>query len=126
MHHDTDNAQHFWHSRLPEGSLGVVLVIMAAGAAWAHEKAIYAGDEAFRSLPPAKRKLMRAQHLRPLLEGFFDWVRQVRPTTVGRNLITSALSYTSNQEKELLRVLDDGRLPGPVNHAGHARSPDRN
>jgi hypothetical protein len=51
-------------------------------------RAIYAADEAFRALPPAKRKLMRAQHVRPLLEGFFEWVRQARTVAQGRNLAT--------------------------------------
>jgi hypothetical protein len=74
-------------------------------------RAIYAADDAFRGLPPAKRKLMRAEHLRPLLVSFFDWVKQVRAVVTGRNLVTSALTYAFNQEKELLRVLDDGRLP---------------
>ena len=74
-------------------------------------RAIYAADDAFRNLPPAKRKPMRAEHLRPLLESFFDWVRQARTVITGRNLLTSALTYAFNQEKELLRVLDDGRLP---------------
>jgi transposase len=74
-------------------------------------RAIYAADEAFRKMPPAKRKLMRADHLRPLLESFFEWVKQARLVTEGRNLATSALGYAFNQEKELLRVLDDGRLP---------------
>lgn len=86
--------------KYPEGVQGLMRI-----------RAIYAADEAFRALPPAKRKLMRAQHLRPLLESFFDWVRQVRAVITGRNLITSALTYAFNQEKELLRVLDDGRLP---------------
>jgi len=74
-------------------------------------RAIYAADEAFRKLPPAKRKLMRAEHLRPLLVDFFDWVKQARSTAEGRNLATKALGYAVNQEKELLRVLEDGRLP---------------
>jgi transposase len=74
-------------------------------------RAIYATDEAFRKLPPAKRKLMRAEHLRPLLVDFFDWVKQARSTSEGRNLATKALGYAVNQEKELMRVLDDGRLP---------------
>jgi transposase len=86
--------------KYPEGVQGLMRI-----------RAIYAADEAFRSLPPAKRKLMRAEHLRPLLESFFDWVRQVRAVVAGRNLVTSALTYAFNQEKELLRVLDDGRLP---------------
>jgi hypothetical protein len=62
-------------------------------------RAIYAVDEAFRRLPAAKRKLMRAEHLRPLLENFFDWVRQVRAVVAGRNLVTSALTYAFNQER---------------------------
>jgi hypothetical protein len=74
-------------------------------------RALYAADDAFRSLPPAKRKLMRAEHLRPLLDDFFDWVKQARSSTEGRNLATKALGYAVNQEKELRRVLDDGRLP---------------
>jgi transposase len=73
-------------------------------------RAIYAADEAFRGLPPAKRKLMRAEHLRPLLDSFFGWVRQARVVAEGRNLATNALGYAFNQEKELMRVLDDGRL----------------
>ena len=74
-------------------------------------RALYAADEAFRSLPPAKRKVMRGQHLRPLLADFFEWVKQARTVAEGRNLATKALGYAFNQEKELLRVLDDGRLP---------------
>jgi transposase len=54
---------------------------------------------------------MRAQHLRPLMQSFFDWIRDVRSKTEGRNLATRALGYAFNQEKELLRVLEDGRLP---------------
>jgi transposase len=74
-------------------------------------RAIYAADDAFRSMPPAKRKLMRDQHLRPLIDQFFDWVKQARSTVQGRNLATKALGYAFNQEHELRRVLDDPRLP---------------
>ena len=74
-------------------------------------RAIYAADEAFRKMPPAKRKLMRAEHLRPLLVDFFEWVKQARSAAEGRNLATKALGYAVNQETELMRVLDDGRLP---------------
>lgn len=74
-------------------------------------RAIYAADEAFRKLPPAKRKIAREQHVRPLIESFFAWVRDARAQAQGRNLATKALGYAVNQEHELLRVLDDGRLP---------------
>lgn len=74
-------------------------------------RAIYAVDDSFRKLPPAKRKLARDEHVRPLMEAFFAWVKQVRFTQHGRNLATKALGYAANQEQELRRVLADGRLP---------------
>jgi transposase len=74
-------------------------------------RAIYAADDAFRRMPPAKRKLMRAGHVRPLMESFFAWVKQARAAAQGRDLATKALGYAFNQEQQLLRVLEDGRLP---------------
>ena len=74
-------------------------------------RAVYAADDAFRRMPPAKRKLMRAEHVRPLMEGFFTWVKQARAVAQGRDLATKALGYAFNQEQQLLRVLEDGRLP---------------
>jgi transposase len=60
---------------------------------------------------PAKRKLLRAEHVRPLMESFFTWVKQARTMAQGRDLATKALGYAFNQEQQLLRVLEDGRLP---------------
>jgi transposase len=74
-------------------------------------RAIYAADDAFRSMPPAKRKLLRDEHVRPLIDAFFDWVKEARSSAQGRNLATKALGYALNQEQELRRVLDDPRLP---------------
>jgi transposase len=74
-------------------------------------RAIYAADDRFRKLPPAKRKLARDEHVRPLVNSFFEWVQQARLEQKGRNLATKALGYASNQEHELRRVLADGRLP---------------
>jgi transposase len=74
-------------------------------------RAIYAADNSFRKLPPAKRKLSRDEHVRPLIDAFFEWVKQARFAQHGRNLATKALGYATNQEQELRRVLADGRLP---------------
>lgn len=74
-------------------------------------RAIYAADDSFRKLPPDKRKLARDEHVRPLVDAFFEWVSQARLTQRGRNLATKALGYACNQEQELRRVLADGRLP---------------
>jgi transposase len=74
-------------------------------------RAIYAADHAVRHAPPAQRQALRDQHVRPLMEGFFDWVHAARTITPGRNLATKALGYATNQEAELRRVLDDVNLP---------------
>ena len=74
-------------------------------------RAIYAADDAFGRVLPAKRKLLRAEHVRPLMESFFEWVAQARATVQGRDLATKALGYAFNQKQQLLRVLEDGRLP---------------
>ena len=74
-------------------------------------RAIYAADNAFRKLPPAQRKLMRDEHVRPLINSFFQWAREARASASGRDLATRAIGYALNQEAELRRVLDDGKLP---------------
>jgi transposase len=74
-------------------------------------RAIYAIDDSFRKLPPIKRKTMRDEHVRPLMDGFFEWAKQARGEAHGRNLATKALGYALNQEAELRRVLADPRLP---------------
>lgn len=74
-------------------------------------RAIYAADQAVSRAPIAERKTLREQHVRPLATSFFDWARAARPGVQGRNLATKALGYAVNQEAELMRVLDDVKLP---------------
>jgi hypothetical protein len=74
-------------------------------------RAIYAADEAVARVPLAERQALRERHVRPLVTGFFDWARGARQQVQGRNLATKALCYATNQEAELLRVLDDVNLP---------------
>lgn len=74
-------------------------------------RAMYEMDRAFNKFPPEKRKQLRDEHLRPLIDQFFDWVEQARMHAAGRTLAAKALGYAHNQEHELRRVLDDPRLP---------------
>lgn len=67
-------------------------------------------DAQFAKLPPRDRKRRRAIELAPLIDDFFAWVEQARRTEVGRTLATKALGYAHNQEHELRRVLEDGKL----------------
>lgn len=73
-------------------------------------RAMFATDAKFKDLPPRDRKRRRAVELAPLIDDFFRWVEEARRTALGRTLATKALGYAHNQEHELRRVLEDGRL----------------
>jgi transposase len=61
--------------------------------------------------PPAKRKLLRDQHSRPLLEAFFAWADvEYAKINDQRGLLRSAFGYVVRQKGALRRFLDDGRL----------------
>ncbi len=74
-------------------------------------RAIYAADNSLAKLPPSERKERRGVLVAPLIDDFFGWVHRELRAASGRNLATKALGYAANQEHELRRVLDDGRLP---------------
>ncbi|MBA3844478.1 MAG: IS66 family transposase [Actinobacteria bacterium] len=74
-------------------------------------RAIYAADQAVSRAAATERQALRERHVRPLATSLFDWARGAREVTPGRNLATKALGYAVNQEAELLRVLDDSKLP---------------
>ena len=73
-------------------------------------RAICRADKPFREQPPSQRKENRFRQVGPLIEDFFTWVRAERSKAQGRDRATQALGYARNQEDELRRVLDDGRL----------------
>lgn len=71
---------------------------------------MYRAEEPLAKLSPSQRKAARAKVLAPLIDDFFRWVDEQRRAESGRNLFTRALGYAANQEQELRRVLQDGRL----------------
>jgi transposase len=68
-------------------------------------------DQGWQHLPPAARKALRDERLRPQLDAFFIWAEaeyaKVKDT---RGLLRSALGYVVRQRAALVRFLDDGRL----------------
>jgi hypothetical protein len=74
-------------------------------------RAIYAADKAVQRAQTAERRSLRDTHVRPLMTSFFEWARAEHAQVQGRNLATKALGYAVNQEAELLRILDDPKLP---------------
>ena len=68
-------------------------------------------DAGWKDEPPAKRKALRDQRLRPVLDDFFAWAEaeyaKVKDT---RGLLRSALGYVVRQQHALRGFLADGRL----------------
>jgi len=72
---------------------------------------IFELDASWKDKPPAERKRLRAQHLRPHVDMFFEWVEQQRLVFKDRRGYTrTALGYAHNQRDVLERFFDDGRL----------------
>lgn len=54
----------------------------------------------------------REKESKPILENFFNWVNSVRKQKITLNSkLNKALTYASNQQKELSAFLEDGRIP---------------
>lgn len=85
--------------------------------------AIFDADRPLWKLPPAKRQQLRIQNVRPLVEKFFDWVRQQAPNQMIRGLVSKAIGYAFRQEAPLKQFLDDPRLRLENNSAERAIRP---
>jgi transposase len=72
--------------------------------------AMFAADARLAKLPPSRRKVERQKTVRPLVEGFFQWVEEQHALVRVRDLVSKALGYAHRQQVPLQRFLDDGRL----------------
>src|SRR5512145_260298 len=94
--------RNFWNAAVckhAEGLTGLGLV-----------DAIFAADAPLWKLPPAQRQQMRQQKVLPLVNTFFDWVREEAKQERPRGLVSKALGYVLRQEAPLRRFLEDPRL----------------
>lgn len=74
-------------------------------------QAIYALDMAIMKLPRARRTAEREARVLPLMREFFAWVKAAKSEAVGDTLVQRALGYATNQERELLAVLQHPEVP---------------
>jgi hypothetical protein len=85
--------------------------------------ALFAADAPLWKLPPSQRQLQRHQKLLPMVNAFFDWVREESQKQRPRGLVSKALGYALRQEAPLRRFLDDPRLKLDNNGAERAIRP---
>ena len=73
--------------------------------------AIYKLDERLKELTPRQRLKERQKNVKPLVEEYFAWVKDVLSSQLPKGATASGLHYSINQEKYLRVFLNDGDIP---------------
>lgn len=73
--------------------------------------AIYKLDESLKGLTPLQRLKERLKNVKPLVEEYFAWVKDVLGSQLPKGATASGLHYSINQEKYLRLFLNDGEVP---------------
>lgn len=79
--------------------------------------AIYHVDNLYKDMDPEERKKNRQDHVKPLVEAYFAWVKEQMPKTDPSSDTGRALNYSLNQEPYLRTFLENGEVPLDNNDA---------
>jgi transposase len=81
----------------------------------------YEYEKRWKDEPPAKRKALRQQYLKPEFESFFAWAKLEHDKIKhARGSLASAFGYALRHQAALMRPLEDGRLPLDNNRSERA------
>ena len=81
-----------------------------------HQGLIYCNElfkieEEIANLSVDEKLKARQEKSKPVVEKFYEWVSSTMEKTVLNNKLKKALTYVTNQRKELTEFLNDGRIP---------------
>lgn len=79
----------------------------------------YTVDER-KGLTLEERLSRRQEHMKPLVEAYFAWVKGIDPDTVLSEKAKDGSQYSINQEKYLRFFLEDGEVP--IDNSASARA----
>ena len=86
-------------------------------------QAIYHADKLLLKLPPSERKKRRKLLVKPMVDGYFDWCREIQGQISPASQTAQGIRYSLNQEKYLRVFLDDAQIPMDNNLAEQAIRP---
>lgn len=81
---------------------------------------IYTMDNALRVLSNEERVKTRQKLIKPLVEAFFEWLKEIAPMISTKTKTSDGIQYCLNQEKYLKYFLEDGEVPMDNNAAEQA------
>ena len=84
---------------------------------------LYKVEAECKEMAPDDRKEIREQRSRPVIDGLFERMEELRANTLPSEPFRKAIDYAINQRQALYRFLDDGRLKPDNNTAENAIRP---
>jgi len=84
---------------------------------------LYRVETECRDMGPEDRCLVRKERSKPILEGIFERLEELKAEMLPSEPLATAITYALNQRKALCRYLDDGRLKPDNNISENAIRP---
>jgi transposase len=84
---------------------------------------LYRVEAECAEMSPAERCKHREQHSRPILDGIFDRLDELKSASLPSEPLRKGIDYALNQKEALYRYLEDGRLKPDNNLAENAIRP---
>jgi transposase len=84
---------------------------------------IYRVETECRDMGPEDRCLVRKERSKPILEGIFERLEELKAEMLPSEPLATAITYALNQREALCRYLDDGRLKPDNNISENAIRP---
>lgn len=78
---------------------------------------LYHLDNTFKDASLNERLNNRQESIKPLVDAYFSWIKQILQKPSGSSKLTEALNYSCNQEKYLKAFLSDALIPLDNNDA---------
>lgn len=82
--------------------------VAAQGLSWCNQ--LFAIERELKEATPEERREAREKQSRPVLDGYYAWLRQQKSRTMPKSLLGQAIAYSLNQWDKLTTFLKDGRL----------------
>lgn len=84
---------------------------------------LYKIEAEAKDMSPQERSRLRQQRARPMIDGIFKRLEELKSATLPKEPLRKAVDYGLNQREALYRYLDDGRLRPDNNTAENAIRP---
>ena len=84
---------------------------------------LYKLEAEWAEMEPKDRARKRQKYARPILDGIFERIEELKPATLPSEPLRKAMDYALNQREALYRYLEDGRLKPDNNTAENAIRP---